>query len=123
MKKIWMLVAVLCLVLAAGSAFGEEYGTMAKDPTSDPDSLINFLDPSNAPGAIMPAHKGLLGLTEEGLPGAGGWAAGGRGEMKDSLLFYLDPSYAPAEFVPKKTTTEVKPIDPDSIIHQISPVD
>jgi hypothetical protein len=122
MKKIGLILAVIGLVLAAGSVFGDEYTTNAKGWAGDPDSLINFLDPSNAPAPIVP-HRGLMGLTEEGLPGAGGSAAGGRGVMRDSLVNYLDPSYEPAERIPKKTNTEVMRYDPDSLIHQISPIE
>jgi len=120
MKKVGLFLAVICLVLAAGSVFGDEYTTKAKDPTSNPDSLINFLDPSNAPGVTVPAQEGL---TEEGLPGARGSAAGGRSEFKDSMLNYLDPSYEPVERMQIKTAPEVKPIGPDSLIRQISPID
>ena len=123
MKKIGLILAVIGLVLAAGSVFGDEYTTNSKGWASDPDSLINFLDPSNAPAPVVP-HTGLMGLTEEGLPGAGGSAAGGRGEIQDSLVNYLDPSFAPAaERIPKKTTTEVMRFDPASGIHQISPIE
>jgi hypothetical protein len=119
MKKIGLILAVIGLVLVAGSALGDEY-TNTKGWASDPDSLINFLDPSNAPAPVV-RHTGLMGLTEEGLPGAGGSAAGGRSEMRDSLVNYLDPSYEPA--IPKKLTTGVMRFDPDSGIHQISPIE
>ena len=122
MKKIWLILAVICLVLAAGAAFGDEY-TTTKGWASDPDSLINLLDPSNAPAPAVP-HTGLMGLTEEGLPGAGGSAAGGPSEIRDSLVNYLDPSFVPAVAkIPKKTTTEVMRFDPGSVIHQISPTE
>jgi hypothetical protein len=119
MKKIGLIVAVIFLVLAAGVVFGDEYGMETKGWASDPDSLINFLDPSNAPAPKVP-HKGLMGLTEQGLPGAGGTAAGGPSEVRDSLVNYLDPSYTPG--VPKKFATGALRIDPDSGIHQISPI-
>ena len=123
MKKIGLIVTVICLVLVAGSAFSDEY-TTGKAWASDPDSMINLLDPSNAPAPIVP-HTGLMGLTEEGLPGAGGSAAGGVSEIRDSLVNYLDPSFAPSAVkFPKKTTTEVMRFDRDSgIHHQISPVE
>lgn len=122
MKKIGLIVAVIILVLAVGSAFGDEYATKTMGWASDPDSLINFLDPSNAPAPIIP-HKGLMGLTEEGLPGARGVAAGGLRETTDSLVNYLDPSFEPATGIPKKLMTGVLRIDPDSGIHKISPVE
>ena len=121
MKKIWLLLVMICLVLVAGTAFGDEFTTKTNDWASNPDSLINVLDPSNAPAPIVPAHRGLLGLTEEGLPGAGGSAAGGRSETRDSLVNYLDPSNAPAEKIPKRSTTEFMRDNPDSLIYQISP--
>jgi hypothetical protein len=122
MKKIMLFLTVIILVLAVGSAFGDEYATKTMGWASDPDSLINVLDPSNAPAPIIP-HKGLMGLTEEGLPGARGSAAGGLRETPDSLVNYLDPSYEPAERIPKKLMTGVFRIDPDSGIHQISPIE
>lgn len=122
MKKIGLIIAVICLILAVGSALGDEYTANSKGWASDPDSIINLLDPSNAPAPVIP-HKGLMGLNEEGLPGTQGSAAGGRQEMPDSLVNYLDPSYEPAERIPKKLMTGVLRIDPDSGIHQISPVE
>ncbi len=119
MKKIGLIVAVIFLILAAGAVFGAEYATETKGWASDPDSLINFLDPSNAPAPVVP-HRGLMGLTEEGLPGARGAAAGGPSEVRDSLVNYLDPSYTPA--IPKKLTTGALRFDPDSMVHQTSPI-
>ena len=113
---------MICLVLAVGSAFGDEYATNTKGWASNPDSLINFLDPSNAPAPIVP-HTGLMGLTEEGLTGAKGSAAGGRSVTTDSLVTYLDPSYEPPDRIPKKLTSGVFRIDPDSGIYQISPIE
>ena len=95
MKKIGLIIAVICLILAVGSALGDEYTANSRGWAGDPDSMINLLDPSNAPEPVIP-HKGLMGLNEEGLPGARGSAAGGRQEMPDSLVNYLDPSYEPA---------------------------
>ena len=120
MKKLLLIISVLCLVLAAGAVFGEEYTINTTGWGSDPDSLINALDPENAPIPIVP-HKGLLGLTEEGLPGARGYAAGGPSETRDSLVNYLDPSFEPG--MPKKLKTGVLLFDPDSMVHQISPVE
>jgi hypothetical protein len=123
MKKIGLIVAaVICLILAVGTALGDEYTTNSKGWAGDPDSMINFLDPSNAPVPVIP-HKGLMGLTEEGLPGAKGSAAGGQREMTDSLVNYLDPSITPAERVPKKLMSGILRIDPDSGIHRISPIE
>ena len=117
MKKIGLIVAVIFLVLVAGAVFGAE--TEARGWASDPDSLINFLDPSNAPAPAVP-HRGLMGLTEEGLPGARGTAAGGPSEVRDSLVNYLDPSYTPA--MPQKLTAGALRFDPDSMVHQTSPI-
>ncbi|MGB9081151.1 MAG: hypothetical protein WCD00_07610 [Desulfuromonadaceae bacterium] len=120
MKKIGLIVAVICLILAVGSALGDEYTTNSKGWASDPDSMINILDPSNAPARVIP-HKGLMGLTEEGLPGDKGSAAGGRSEVRDSLVNYLDPSYTPA--IAKKIATGALRFDPGSGVHEISPVE
>jgi hypothetical protein len=122
MKKIGLIVVVICLILAVGTALGDEYTTNSKVWAGDPDSMINLLDPSNAPAPAIP-HKGLMGLTEEGLPGAKGSAAGGQRVTPDSLVNYLDPSYEPAERIPKKLMSGVLRIDPDSGIYQISPVE
>ena len=122
MKKIGLIVTVIFLVLAAGVVFGDDYGTSTKGWASDPDSLINSLDPSNAPALMVP-HTGLMGMTEEGLPGAKGSAAGGRSETTDSLVNYLDPSYEPPERIPKKLTSGAFRNDPASGIHQISPIE
>jgi len=77
MKKIGLIVVVICLILAVGTALGDEYTTYSKSSAGDPDSMINLLDPSNAP----------------------------------------------AERIPKKLMGGVLRIDPDSGIHQISPVE
>jgi hypothetical protein len=121
MKKIGLILAVICLVLSAGLAFGNENAVKPSGGINDPDSLINLLDPSNAPAAVIP-HTGLMGLTEEGLPGAKGSAAGGPTEVRDSLVNYLDPSYEPARNMPKKTSEAMR-FDPGSVVHQISPTD
>ena len=93
MKKIWLIFVVAFLLLVTASAFGNE--SMKGDRwAGHPDCMINQLDPSNAP-TITPAHSGLMGLTEEGLPGAGGSAAGGPREVRDSLVNYIDPSSVP----------------------------
>ena len=102
MKKIMLLLSVIGLVLVFGLSFAEEGMTKTRGPMGDPDSLINFLDPSNAPVATVPLHRGLLGLTEEGLPGAGGSAAGDMSENPDSLIHYLDPSNVPGTRVTGK---------------------
>lgn len=96
-----MLLAVICFVLIAGFAFGDEYTMESKGGPNDPDSLINTLDPGNAPAQMIPAHKGLMGLNEEGLPGAYGSAAGGRREIQDTFLNYLNPSNELGETIQK----------------------
>jgi hypothetical protein len=123
MKKIGLILAILCLVVAVGTAFGDEY-TDTKAWGSNPDSLIYYLDPSNAP-APQVLHTGLMGLNEEGLPGARGSAAGGAGEIRDSLVNYLDPEFVPAavKFPKKSATVDFMRYEPDSLTHQISPIE
>lgn len=123
MKKIlWMIIAALGMVLVVGTALAAEKNVMVfKDPTADPDSMINTLDPSNAPVRVVPAHRGLLGLTEEGLPGVKGAAAGGMGEKTDSLINDLDPSNAPGARIMKGSAVTTRRDDPDSFIHIIAP--
>ena len=120
MKKIMLLLMVIGLVLVFGISFAEEGMATAKGTMNDPDSLINYLDPSNAPVVKVPAHRGLLGLTEEGLPGAGGSAAGGM-ENPDSFINYLDPSNAPGTRFTGKAGVGVIRDNPDSIIHTLDP--
>lgn len=94
MKKILLILTVIFLVLAAGVVFGSEYAMSSKSWAGDPDSLINSLDPEHAPAPIIP-HTGLMGLTEEGLPGARGSAAGGMSRELDTFPNYIDPSRLP----------------------------
>jgi len=94
MKKIGLIFVIAFLLLVSASAFGNENMMKGNGWAANPDSMINQLDPSNAP-TIIPAHSGLMGLTEEGLPGAGGSAAGGPREARDSFVNYVDPSSVP----------------------------
>jgi hypothetical protein len=122
MKKIMLLATVIGLVLVFGLSFAEESVAKTKGPMGDPDSLINYLDPSNAV-VTVPAHRGLYGLTEEGLAGAGGSAGGGRSGNPDSFINYLDPSNvnAPVAKVTGKATWGVMRDDPDSFINTLDP--
>jgi hypothetical protein len=78
MKKILVLLAVAAFVLAFGTAFA--YEGMATTGMSDKDSLINYLDPSNAD---FDAHFAVV---------TGGSGAGGIIPDENSLLADIDPS-------------------------------
>ena len=121
MKRIMLLLTVIGLVLVFGLSFAEEGMATTKGPMDDPDSLINYLDPSNAPVVKVPAERGMFGVTEEGLPGAGGSAAGGLSENPDSFINYLDPTNAPGARVTEKVARGVVRDNPDSIIHTLDP--
>jgi len=123
MKKIWLYLAVICLVLVVGSAFGDTYTSTSRDRSADPDSMINALDPTNAPGTTMLVYKTRWGFTVADMIGEGGSAAGGMSERQDSVVNYLDPTNAPSEKILKATTGEVMRDDPNSLVHQISPAD
>jgi hypothetical protein len=104
MKRIIVLVAVVGVVVAFGSAFA-----FAEE------SMINYLDPSNAPVVKATEATGLMGLPE------GGSGAGGRGENPESFINYLDPSNAPASRVVKGPAAAITRDDPDGFIHTIDP--
>lgn len=106
MKKILGFVSVVGLSLVFGLGFAE-----AKDATLDPDSMINYLDPSNAPARVAPKATGE----------ATGSAVGGMRENPDSLINSLDPSNAPSAARPKGIVVAAAPANLDSIIHFISP--
>ncbi len=121
MKRIISILMLLGMFLVVVTAFGMETAAIAKDSTLDPDSMVNYLDPTNAPVAAVAEHRGLMGLTEWGLPGIGGSAAGGMGENPDSIVYHLDPTNAPSERIPTGQS-RIVPENFDSIIHFLSPV-
>jgi hypothetical protein len=103
MKRVIVLLVVVGVVVAFGSAFALEK-----------DSMINYLDPSNAPVVKATEATGL-----QGLP-AGGSGAGGMGENADSFINYLDPSNAPKARV-KEPAAKIVRDDPDGFVHTIDP--
>jgi hypothetical protein len=115
MKRILVFAAALGLCLVFGLAFAGENITKTKDATLDPDSLINYLDPINAPARVVPEATGLFGLEVTGS------AAGSMRENPDSLINFLDPANAPSATVPRGPAARVAPDNPDSVIHFISP--
>jgi hypothetical protein len=121
MKRIISVLMLIGIFLIVVTAFGAETVAIAKDSTLDPDSMVNYLDPTNAPAAAVAEHRGLLGLTEWGLPGIGGSAAGGMGDNPDSMLYVLDPTNAPSERI-ATGQKKIVPENRESIIHFLSPV-
>ena len=108
MKRLMIVLTIIGAVLVFGIAVGEEYSA---------DSMLYTLDPSSAPQTVS-IHRGLYGMTEEGLRGA---AAGGMRENPDSLIHMLDPTNAPKAAVSVRTEIGHRYDDPDSFLYTIDP--
>ena len=77
MKKVFVLLFAVGIVLAFGVAY-------AAEKTAEPkDTFLNYIDPSYAETAAVMAHM------EEGITGE---AAGGIRAEGDTFLNYIDPS-------------------------------
>jgi hypothetical protein len=114
MKKTLMVLVTIMAVSAWGTAYADKAAAIKGDAMSDPDCLINTLDPSNAPARAAAFQGGTDGS------GAGGASAGSR-MTADSLINTLDPSNAPKARIAARTETVGSREDADSLINYLDP--
>jgi hypothetical protein len=114
MKKTLMVLMTVMLAATLGTAYANESAAARGAAIGDRDSLINTLDPTNAPAAVVAGESRIEGS------GAGGTFAG-ISENADSLINYLDPSNAPKARIAASTATAGSRESADSLIYDLDP--